>query len=438
MVQDAMSGWATGQNGAGLIKPPLVTMVLVNWNYADYIDAAIDSIKSQDYSSLEAIVVDNGSTDTSRDVIAKHINEDPRFCIVHLEKNLGQLGAYFDTFKLIRGEFVTIVDADDVLFPNFVSTHVQVHLALPSSVALTSSNVVEMSAEGRALTGGHGAFGRGVAPASRGLRPRDAALTLSTISAADYLEIARWTSTFAAGGTGWIWGPGTANMYRRSFLALVQQELKGRAYFRAADSYLNPFCHVLGGSALINMRLSAYRIHDANYFTLRETVGDVATGRIEFTQRAHQEYRETMAFLFHRAAFFQLLLQSRFWIMLQQLMVGVPDRSRYYAHPETRKLLVENFAGLAQVFGEGSSLAGLRRILTFKEFRALIREAHSGPIPPRLRLALLLERGKSVCAAIKKCVRSGRNFAARRMLLAKIVALKLRRASTRKRPTLVR
>jgi glycosyltransferase involved in cell wall biosynthesis len=433
VVQDGMSGWASG--GAGLIKPPLVTMVLINWNYAHYVDAAINSIRDQDYPSLEAIVVDNGSTDASRDVIAKHVGEDPRFRIVHLEDNLGQLGAYFDIFKLIRGEFVTIVDADDVLFPNFVSCHVQVHLALPSSVALTSSNVVEMSAEGRALTGGYGSFGRGVTPASRGLRPLDAGLKLPTISAADYLEISRSCSTFAAGGIGWIWGPGTANMYRRSFLALVQQEPRSRVYLRAADSYLNRFCHVLGGSALINMRLSGYRIHGANYFSLRERVGDLETGRIEFRLRAHREHRETMSFLFHRAAFFQFLLKHRFWLALQQLMAGVPDRSGYYAHPDTRKLLVENYAGLAQVFGESGLLAGLRSILPFKEFRALIREAHSKSIPPRLRIALLLERGKSVWAAAQKSVRKGRSLVARRVPL-RIAALNVRQAFARKRPAL--
>ena len=122
--------------------------------------AAIEFIKGQDYPSLEVVIVDNGSTDESRDVIVKHVEADSRFRIVALEQNLGQLGAFLEIFPLLNGEFITIVDADDVLFSNFLSSHVQVHLALPSSVALTSSNVVEMTADARALTGAHTSFGQ--------------------------------------------------------------------------------------------------------------------------------------------------------------------------------------------------------------------------------------------------------------------------------------
>ena len=227
--------------------------------------------KGQDYPSLEVVIVDNGSTDESRDVIAKHVEADSRFRIIALEQNLGQLGAFLDIFPLLNGEFVTIVDADDVLFSNFLSSHLQVHLALPSSVALTSSNVVEMTADTRALTGAHTSFGSRGEPITRGLRPADAALRLSTISDVDYLQLARSTSTHVSWG-GWIWGPGTSNMYRRSILALVHQQPKDRTYFRAADSYLNPLCHVLGGTALIDRQLSAYRVHGANYFAARKSV----------------------------------------------------------------------------------------------------------------------------------------------------------------------
>jgi glycosyltransferase involved in cell wall biosynthesis len=146
VVQSPTAGGSSGEN----FKPPLVSLVLINWNYDAYVGAAIDSIKGQDYPSLEAIVVDNGSADASRQVIAEYVAGDERFRIVHLEKNLGQLGAFLEIFKLIRGEFVTIVDADDILFPNFVSSHVQVHLALPYGVALTSSNVVEDRGRARA------------------------------------------------------------------------------------------------------------------------------------------------------------------------------------------------------------------------------------------------------------------------------------------------
>ena len=95
MGQSPRQGLGVGTNGADLVSPPLVSLLIINWNYGTYIGATIDSIKSQDYPAIEVIVVDNGSTDDSRDVIAKHAGDDPRFRVVHLDENLGQLGAYF-------------------------------------------------------------------------------------------------------------------------------------------------------------------------------------------------------------------------------------------------------------------------------------------------------------------------------------------------------
>ena len=191
MVQSPMIGWNAGESHSVIFRPPLVSLVLINWNYAAYVGAAIDSIASQDYPLLEAIIVDNGSTDASRDVIAKHVGEDERFPNRSpRDKISASLAPISMIFKLIRGEFVTIVDADDVLFANFVSSHVQVHLALPCSVAFTSSNVVEMTADCRALTGSFGSFGDQGKVMTRGLRPVDSALRLPTISDEDYRQLA--------------------------------------------------------------------------------------------------------------------------------------------------------------------------------------------------------------------------------------------------------
>ena len=400
-------GWLGGERYPHIVDPPLVSLVLINRDYAEYIPAAIESIKGQDYPSLEVVIVDNGSTDESRDVIAKHVEADSRFRIIALEQNLGQLGAFLDIFPLLNGEFITIVDADDVLFSNFLSSHLQVHLALPSSVALTSSNVVEMTADARALTGAHTSFGSRGEPITRGLRPADAALRLSTISDVDYLQLARSTSTHVSWG-GWIWGPGTSNMYRRSILALVHQQPKDRTYFRAADSYLNPLCHVLGGTALIDRQLSAYRVHGANYFAARESVLKVRNGRPEFSQRIQDDRRELIRFLFQRASNFQEIMSGpRFWRIVDQLSEGLRHgkKGKLLADPRSLELFIHDYEILRQAFGEADLIANLRRILVSKDLRAVIREAHGGRIPPRLRLALLRKGGKPVRAAIEKAVK---------------------------------
>jgi glycosyltransferase involved in cell wall biosynthesis len=393
-----------GTNGADLVSPPLVSLLIINWNYGTYIGATIDSIKSQDYPAIEVIVVDNGSTDDSRDVIAKHAGDDPRFRVVHLDENLGQLGAYFHAFELTSGEFVTIVDADDILFPSFVSSHVQVHLALPSRVALTTSNVVELRGEGRALTGVYARFGFGVKPATRGLRPADVAPRLRTVPVADYSRLARSTSTVAAVAMPWFWAPGSSNMFRRSVLAVAQQQRKNRVYMRAADNYLNPLCHALGGTALIDVQLSAYRIHGSNYFAVRETVGVLRPGRADFNARVQQENRDLMQFLLERAWLLESLRGSRFWPLLRQLFEQVADRDRFFASPDTLTLFIDYYPNLCQTSGERRLLAELRRLLGRKGLRTVLRAVHGGRIPLRLRVALITERGKTATVAARRIV----------------------------------
>jgi glycosyltransferase involved in cell wall biosynthesis len=388
-------------------------LVVINWNYGAYVGATIASIKSQDYPAIEVLVVDNGSTDDSREVIASHVGDDPRFRILHLGQNLGQLGAYFDVFKLIRGEFVTIVDADDVLFPSFVSSHVQVHLAVQGSVALTSSNVVEITAAGRVLTGGYAKHGFRAKSASRGLRPLDASLRLSTISESEYRWLAQETSSVAPEVGPWIWGPGTANMFRRSILALVQQEPKDRTYFRAADSYLNPLCHVLGGTALIDRQLSAYRIHDANYFAARESVNRLRKERPEFRLHAHQEYRALLHFLFDRAVTLQPFLGSRFWSVFRQFVQRASDRDPFSANGQHLALFIEHYRSLSKISGESRLFAELRRVLGREELRTVVHAAHHGRVPRRIRVALLKERVRFIKGAARRVLRKAEKTAAR-------------------------
>ena len=68
-------------------------------------------------------------------------------------------------------------------FPNYLSVHLQVHLALPSAVGVTSSDIIEADKAGQMLTAGRCFFGGGLRLSGNpGLREEAAALRLSTIS----------------------------------------------------------------------------------------------------------------------------------------------------------------------------------------------------------------------------------------------------------------
>jgi glycosyltransferase involved in cell wall biosynthesis len=95
----------------------LASIVVVNFNYARFLAQAIDSALHQRDAAFEVIVVDDGSTDGSRAVIAGY---GSRVRPV-LQDNLGQAGAFNAGLARATGEVVIFLDADDLLAPDLVS-----------------------------------------------------------------------------------------------------------------------------------------------------------------------------------------------------------------------------------------------------------------------------------------------------------------------------
>jgi glycosyltransferase involved in cell wall biosynthesis len=92
---------------------PLVSVIISNYNYERFLEEAIDSALDQTYSNVEVIVVDDGSTDDSRRIIAGY---GKRIVTVSKE-NGGQASACNVGFQASKGEIVIFLDADDMLLP---------------------------------------------------------------------------------------------------------------------------------------------------------------------------------------------------------------------------------------------------------------------------------------------------------------------------------
>jgi glycosyltransferase involved in cell wall biosynthesis len=96
---------------------PLVSVVINNYNYGRFLSEAIDSVLSQTYSNVEIIVVDDGSTDDSHEVIARYQDK----IIPVLKENGGQASAFNAGFKASNGDIVCMLDSDDVFIPEKVT-----------------------------------------------------------------------------------------------------------------------------------------------------------------------------------------------------------------------------------------------------------------------------------------------------------------------------
>ncbi|MBO1325159.1 glycosyltransferase [Acetobacter sp. TBRC 12305] len=94
----------------------LFSIIIANYNYGRYVGDAIDSALAQDWPHVEVIVVDDGSTDDSADVIARY---GDRIRAV-FTKNRGQREANNTGFEISRGDAVIFLDSDDVLLPGLL------------------------------------------------------------------------------------------------------------------------------------------------------------------------------------------------------------------------------------------------------------------------------------------------------------------------------
>lgn len=92
---------------------PLVSILINNYNYGRFLRDAIDSALHQTYPNTEVIVVDDGSTDDSRAIIASYRER----VIPVLKDNGGQASAFNAGFAASRGEWIFLLDSDDIFLP---------------------------------------------------------------------------------------------------------------------------------------------------------------------------------------------------------------------------------------------------------------------------------------------------------------------------------
>ncbi|MBN2117225.1 MAG: glycosyltransferase [Anaerolineales bacterium] len=124
-----------------------VTIVTISYNQAVFLEKTILSVLSQDYTNIEYIVVDPGSTDGSRELIAKYRKKIDQ---IIFEPDNGPADGLNKGFHAATGDIFGYLNSDDILLPNAVSQIVQAfHKA--SKVSVISGHGMMIDANGYAL-----------------------------------------------------------------------------------------------------------------------------------------------------------------------------------------------------------------------------------------------------------------------------------------------
>ena len=95
--------------------PPIFSVYIPAYNHAKYLGQTIESVLEQTYGDFELIIIDDCSTDNTRELV--HSYEDKRISYHFNEKNLGCVASHNRGLVLARGSYITPLDADDLLLP---------------------------------------------------------------------------------------------------------------------------------------------------------------------------------------------------------------------------------------------------------------------------------------------------------------------------------
>jgi len=97
---------------------PLVSVITPTYNRADLLPETIESVLAQDYPNFEYIILDDGSTDNTQQILAKY--NDPRLKW-ETHPNMGETRTVNKGFQMAKGEYIAVVNSDDPILPGFIS-----------------------------------------------------------------------------------------------------------------------------------------------------------------------------------------------------------------------------------------------------------------------------------------------------------------------------
>lgn len=230
-----------------MLKLPMISFVVTSYNYEKYILKTLESIKSQTYRNFEIIIVDDCSNDNSCKIIEDFIseNQDLKITLIKQSSNQGQMASMIRGLDIAQGQFVSFIDSDDILMPDYAKHHIRVHLQ--TSVAFTSCQIIEIGED-------------------------DEIHTMNSISSPHCKNL---DELFAGENVnykilknkhfgGWYWSPNSSAMFRKASIEQIVNYKNTDKWKICPDKFLFNFANLIGGSAIIYTPLIGYRRHKNN------------------------------------------------------------------------------------------------------------------------------------------------------------------------------
>jgi len=234
-----------------MVIQPFVSIIVNNYNYDHFLADAIESALNQTYPHVETIVVDDGSTDRSREIIASYGTQ----IIPILKTNGGQASALNAGYAASRGEIILLLDADDLFLSNKVSEVVKL-FELQSGIDWIFTESAPVKLKDLIDTDLQSIIQNVLNDGSQDI-PQKIDFRRNIKNA----ELPRFT-------------PSTSNLcFSRAFLERLfpLPEVKGLSGLAICDTYLNLLAAGLGTGYVTKRNLGIFRLHSENLYTTQET-----------------------------------------------------------------------------------------------------------------------------------------------------------------------
>jgi glycosyltransferase involved in cell wall biosynthesis len=239
---------------------PSITVCITNHNYAEYLPSSIESVLAQTYPAVELVVVDDGSTDDSRQVLEQY---EDRVRVIYQEQ-AGQAAAGWTAFQAVKGDVVVFLDADDVLHPGVCGEIAEAFRQEPE-LAMVQWRLGTIDAAGRPL-------GR-VIPRRPGLMP-------SGDISGHVLRVRNWHYQVASGVAYAAWAA------RRVLPAQLPE-----GEYHALDQWLNELMPLLGPVRSLDVIGGSRRVHGGSFSETERPPAEWPRRMIRLMRNSHQHVR---------------------------------------------------------------------------------------------------------------------------------------------------
>jgi len=120
---------------------PNVSIIMPAYNHANFIGEAIESVLNQSYEEFEFVIVDDGSTDNTADVVKKYNDSRIKY---HYQQNADAFNAINSGISLSSGDIISIINSDDVYHPQRIEKMLRVMSITNSLLIFTDLDLIDM------------------------------------------------------------------------------------------------------------------------------------------------------------------------------------------------------------------------------------------------------------------------------------------------------